>query len=317
MAQQSLTARSATVAFGRRLQLLPMPTTRVLNPVRGMPFRWSFNPYRGCAHACRYCYARVTHEYLGFNAADDFERVILAKLDAPRRLASELAKPTWKRELVAVGTATDPYQPAEGALRLTAESLAVFARFRTPVSLVTKSTLVVRDAGLLARLAQVARQTMVWVSVATLDRGLARQVEPGAPAPHYRIEVVRRLARAGVPVGVLVAPVLPGLTDAEGDLQAVVEAASRAGAVDVRANPLRLCAGAAQPFNSWLAHRVPGLQVTYRRLYGDRVYVNPRYAGALAARFERLRARFGFDGLRVAAAPGRDGFDVQQLSLPW
>lgn len=294
-----------------------MPAVRVLNPVRGMPFRWSLNPYRGCAHGCTYCYARATHEYLGFNSAGDFESVILAKLDAPRQLARELASPSWKRELVAVGTATDPYQPVEGRLRLTSACLAVLLRFRTPISLVTKSTLVVRDADLLARLSQVAAATMVWVSLATLDSRLARQVEPGAPAPARRLQAVARLAGAGVPVGVLVAPVLPGLTDGYGHLRALVQAARDAGAWDVRAHPLRLCPGGSELFAAWMACRAPELGPVYRRLYAGRVHVSPRYAEHLEARFERLRRQAGFGEVGRGAGTNHKTPGVYQLRLPW
>lgn len=299
------------------LEVIPMATVRAINPVRGMPFRWSFNPYRGCGHACRYCYARVTHEYLGYNAGPDFERILFAKLDAPDRLAVELSRPSWKRELVAVGTATDPYQPVEGCLQLTRRSLGVFVAFRTPASVVTKSTLVVRDAPLLARLTQAAPGTMVWISVTTLDRVIARELEPRAPPPDRRMEAVRRLAEAGVKVGVLMAPVLPTLTDDEGTLRAVVEAARQAGAADVRANPLRLCPGADGLYAAWLARFARERMAVYRRLYAGRVYPAEGYVRQLLERFRRLKREAGFradEGDRTAEA---DGQLPEQLTLPW
>ena len=259
-----------------------------------MPFRWAFNPYRGCSHACQYCYARITHEYLGFNSAGDFERIILAKVDAPQRLARELARPTWRRELVAVGTATDPYQPVEGRLRLTSRCLEVFRRYATPVSLVTKSTLVVRDAQRLAALAAAAPGTTIWITITTLDRHLARRLEPGAPPPAQRLKAVAYLSARGVPVGVLVAPVLPGLTDCDEALQALLQAARSAGAFDVRMNALRLCEGAREVYGGWLERCYPELVGLYRRLYAGGPYAGRWYAARLQARFEAFRVAAGF-----------------------
>lgn len=303
---------TAAGTYGR-LRILPMPASRVINPVRAMPFRWSFNPYRGCAHACRYCYARRTHEFLGYDAGDDFDRIILAKLDAPRRLRAELARPTWRRELVAVGTATDPYQPPEGRLRLTRRSLAVFLAHRTPISLVTKSTLVVRDRDLLAELCRQAPGTMVWMTVTTLDRTLARSVEPGAPPPAQRLRAVRMLAQAGVRVGVMVAPILPGLTDDAAGLAALLRAAREAGAVDVHASPLRLCEGAREVYLAWLRRRAPWLGPRYQDLYrgGDRVDETVRRR--LETTMHRLEQEAGFTRPPSGAGSTGDG----QTSFGW
>lgn len=306
----------AAVRYGR-LQVLPMPAMRVINPVRGMPFRWSFNPYRGCSHACRYCYARRTHEYLGYSAAEDFERIILVKYDAPERLDEELSRPGWRGELVAVGTATDPYQPVEGRLRITRRSLAVFLAHRNPISLVTKSTLVVRDRDLLARLCRQAPGTTVWLTVTTLDPALSRSVEPGAPPPGQRLRAVRMLASSGVRVGVLVAPVLPGLTDDEGALRSLVRAAADAGAFDVHANPLRLCEGARELYMAWLDRSHPRHGSLYRRLYRGGVYADASYQERLEATMARIKQEAGlkvqprFPQERVASG------EVRQLSFAW
>lgn len=271
-------------------RVIGVESSAAIHGVVGMPFRWAFNPYRGCTHACRYCYARVTHEYLGYNSGQDFERLILAKVNAPQLLEGELSRPRWGREVVAVGTATDPYQPVEGLLRLTRRCLDVFLRHRTPVSLVTKSTLVVRDARLLAQLSAVTGQTRVWVTVTTLDPALARSVEPGAPAPAQRLRAVSWLRQAGVPVGVLVAPVLPGLTDDEEQLGALVQAAWQAGAQDVAFNTLRLCPGAREVYQQWLQRRYPNLVGLYRRLFGRGQYPPPEYRSWLHRTAVALRA---------------------------
>lgn len=310
------------VGLNGRLRVLAVACASALNPVRNMPFRWALNPYRGCSHACKYCYARITHEYLGFNSAGDFERILLAKVDAPEKLARELARPGWRRELVAVGTATDPYQPVEGRLQLTARCLEVFRRFATPVSLVTKSTLVLRDAGRLAALAAVAPGTMVWVTVTTLDARLARQLEPGAPPPAQRLRAIARLSAQEVPVGVLVAPVLPGVTDGPDQLPAVVRAACLAGAVDVRMGVLRLCEGAREVYGGWMGQFRPELAGLYRRLYGGGLYPARRYVDELQARFEELRAQAGLTQREPAAqpVPGRPSRAqplAMQLTFAW
>ncbi|HEY8424761.1 MAG TPA: radical SAM protein [Limnochordales bacterium] len=297
-----------------RLRIVPMPASRVINPVRGMPFRWSFNPYRGCAHACRYCYARRTHEFLGYNAEDDFDRIILAKLDAPRCLRAELTRPTWRRELVAVGTATDPYQPPEGRLRLTRRSLAVFLAHRTPISLVTKSTLVVRDRDLLGELCRRAPATTVWMTITTLDRTLARSVEPGAPPPAQRLRAVRMLAQAGVRVGVMIAPILPGLTDDPAGLAALVQAAREAGAVDVHASPLRLCEGAREVYLAWLRRRTPWLSALYRDLYRGGDHVDEAMRVRLETTIHRLKQEAGFTSLPASAV---DSTADGQTSFGW
>ena len=198
-----------------------------------LPYRAGLNPYRGCVHACSYCYARPSHEYLGFSAGRDFERKILIKEDLPAVLRSELSAPGWKPQVVSIGGITDPYQPIEHKTRLTRRCLEVFADLGNPVSLVTKSTLVRRDLDLLQALA--GRDLVhVYISITTLDREIQRNLEPLAAAPSQRIAAVETLAGAGIPVGVLVAPVIPGLTDHEAPR--IVEAAARAGAGSVRAS---------------------------------------------------------------------------------
>lgn len=312
-------SQAAPGALAGRLCLLPMPLKRAIHPVRGMPFSWAFNPYRGCAHACVYCYARRTHEYLGYNSAEDFERIILVKYDAPERLRVELADPAWRREVVAVGTATDPYQPVEGRLRLTRRSLTVFLKYNSPVSLVTKSTLILRDRDLLAELCEQAPQTTVWVTITTLDRTLARALEPGTPPPRQRLRAVRELAAAGVRVGVLVAPVLPGLTDQEPHLRRLVQAAAEAGACELHANPLRLCEGAWEAYRRWLFRHFPELRPLYARLFTPfSAYPARSYRELIERRVGAFKEEAGFsesrDEARVAAAPASV---TEQLTFAW
>ena len=219
-----------------------------------LPFAASLNPYRGCMHACTYCYARPTHEYLGFSAGRDFETKILVKDDLPAVLRAELSAPHWKPQVVAIGGVTDPYQPIERKTRLTRRCLEVFLELRNPVTIVTKGTLVRRDLDLLVELARLDL-THVYVSVTTLDRELQRSLEPLAAAPSQRIAAIEALASAGIPVGVLVAPVIPGLTDHEAP--AIVDAVARAGALNVRHVMLRLPHGVKQLFETWLERHHP------------------------------------------------------------
>jgi DNA repair photolyase len=229
-------------------------TILVTNDSPDVGFEVSINPYRGCEHGCAYCYARPTHEYLGFSAGLDFETRIMVKEDAPELLRRELASPRWRPRLVGVSGVTDPYQPIERRLRLTRRCLEVFAEFRNPVAVVTKNHLVTRDIDLFGQLAA-HRAAAVFLSVTTLDGDLARRMEPRASQPAGRLEAVAELARAGVPVGVLVAPVIPGLTDHE--LPAIVEAAAAAGARHAAYVLLRLPLGVADVFEQWLTRHFP------------------------------------------------------------
>jgi DNA repair photolyase len=217
-------------------------------------FETSINPYRGCEHGCIYCYARPTHEFLGFSAGLDFETKILVKEDAPELLRKELASPSWQPKFVAISGVTDPYQPIERRLHLTRRCLEVFAEFRNPVGVVTKSHLVVRDSDLLAELAQ-HQAAAVILSITTLDSELARHMEPRATQPSGRLAAIQELTRAGVPVGVLVAPVIPGLTDHE--MPAILEAAARAGASCAGYVMLRLPYGLGSLFDQWLTQHYP------------------------------------------------------------
>jgi DNA repair photolyase len=220
-------------------------------------FTYSINPYRGCEHGCIYCYARPTHEYLGFSAGLDFETQILVKHDAPELLRRALAAPRWHPQVLAMSGVTDPYQPVERRLLLTRRCLEVLAEFRNPVVIVTKSALVTRDVDVLRTLAR-DEAAAVFLSVTTLDGRLARLLEPRASQPTRRLEAIDTLAQAGVPVGVLVAPVIPGLTEHE--LPAILSAAARVGAQYAGYVTLRLPHGVAALFEDWLHQHAPTKQ---------------------------------------------------------
>jgi DNA repair photolyase len=242
----------------------PAPTTQFFhdtartiltaNASPDVGFTYSINPYRGCEHGCIYCYARPTHEYLGFSAGLDFETQILVKHDAPALLQRALASPRWHPQVLAMSGITDPYQPVERRLCLTRRCLAVLAEFRNPVVIVTKSALVTRDVDMLRALAH-HNAVAVFLSVTTLDGHLARLLEPRASQPTRRLAAMATLAQAGVPVGVLVAPVIPGLTDHE--LPAILAASARVGAQYAGYVTLRLPHGVATLFEDWLRHHMP------------------------------------------------------------
>ncbi len=220
-----------------------------------IPYRASLNPYRGCEHGCSYCYARNTHEYLGFSAGLDFETKIVVKEKAPELLRRELSSPAWKPQPLAMSGVTDCYQPVERRLQLTRRCLAVLAEFRNPVTVTTKNFLVTRDLDLLRELAA-SRAAAVYLSINSLDSELARKLEPRAASPKMRLAAVEALAKAGVPVGVLVAPVIPALNDHE--IPAVLAAARAAGAVWAGMEILRLPLTVAPIFEEWLEQNVPG-----------------------------------------------------------
>ncbi len=219
-----------------------------------IPFRFHFNPYRGCEHGCSYCFARPTHEYLSFSAGLDFETRIMVKEDAPRLLRKALASPKWEPQPVGVSGVTDAYQPIERRARITRRCLEVFAEFRNPVAVVTKSALVARDKDVLAELAK-HQAAAVFLSITTLDAELARVMEPRAAAPHARLRAIRELTDAGVPCGVMFAPVIPGLNDHEA--ADVLHAAAEHGAVTAGFVFLRLPFGVKDIFAGWLARYFP------------------------------------------------------------
>ncbi|HEY5812839.1 MAG TPA: PA0069 family radical SAM protein [Terrimicrobiaceae bacterium] len=227
----------------------------VYNKSPDVGFDASLNVYRGCEHGCAYCFARPTHEYLGFSAGLDFETKIVVKEKAPELLRAELAKKSWKPQVLAMSGVTDCYQPIERRLELTRRCVAVLAEFRNPLAVITKNHLVTRDKDLLAELSQF-NAAVVTISVTTLDAELAKSLEPRASSPSRRLAAIEELSATGIPVRVLMAPVIPGLTDHE--IPAVLEACSRAGARDAGFVPLRLPWAVAPLFESWLDRHAPG-----------------------------------------------------------
>jgi DNA repair photolyase len=240
-----------------RTQFLRDHTTRIItsNDSPDVAFESSINPYRGCEHGCIYCYARPTHEYLGFSAGLDFETKIMVKEDAPKLLREELSAPGWIPKVIALSGVTDPYQPVERRLKLTRGCLEVLAEFRNPVTVVTKNNLVTRDLDLLSALAS-CQAAAVFISLTTLDTELRKILEPRTSPPAARLAAIQALAQAGIPVGVLIAPVIPGLTDHE--IPALIEAAARAGARAADYAMLRLPQTVAPLFEQWLATHFPG-----------------------------------------------------------
>jgi DNA repair photolyase len=217
-------------------------------------FNASINPYRGCEHGCIYCYARPTHEYLGFSAGLDFETRILVKEDAPELLREELSSRGWKPQVLGISGVTDAYQPIESRLQLTRKCLEVLAEYRNPVVIITKNQLVARDIDLLSRLAQF-NAVKVMVSITTLDAELARTLEPRTSSPALRLSAIETVSNAGVPVGVMVAPVIPGLNDHE--ILPIISAAAKAGAGSAGYTVVRLPYGVADLFEQWLTDHMP------------------------------------------------------------
>ncbi|HEX5417966.1 MAG TPA: radical SAM protein [Chloroflexota bacterium] len=259
-----------------------------INRVQGMPFRWSLNPYAGCQHDCQYCYARVTHRYRDLGAAD-FARRLFAKTNLPEVLRDEFRRPGWKHESVVIGTATDPYQPLEGTYRITRRCLEVFLECGNPGSITTKGTLIVRDVDLLAELARETRFT-VHFSLISLDAGLIRHLEPGAPPPGSRLRAIERLAAAGVPVSLFLMPIVPGLTDRPESLAAVVRAGAERGAFAVWPGALRLAPGVKEWFLDFLAANYPRLLASYQRGYATGANPPPAYRERVEARVAEARA---------------------------
>jgi DNA repair photolyase len=236
-----------------------------------MPFRWTINPYRGCTHACVYCFARPTHKYLDFDAGRDFEREIVVKINAPELLRAELARPGWKGEHVALGTNTDPYQWAEGRYKLMPGIWEALRDAANPCSVLTKSPLLLRDLPLMKEIAA-RTEFSAAVSVPTLDERAWRATEPHTPNPRARLEAVAELTRAGIQTGVLVAPLMPGINDSPEQVAPILELADEAGASYVTGIALHLRGDVRGLFFEWLQEHRPDLLTRYKRLYRKGAY---------------------------------------------
>jgi len=289
-----LAAQGESMREGHNVEYFTLPTRSLLNRVvsaRTLPFAWAINPYRGCEFACKYCYARYTHEFMEMSDVD-FERKIFVKQHAADLLRQELRK-VKRGEPIAIGTATDPYQPAERRYEITRTILEEFARHRGfEVGIVTKSNMIVRDVELLREVSQHNR-LYVSLTITTVNTELARILEPRAPRPDLRLEAVRQLNLAGVPAGINCAPVLPGITDGPKDLEAVVEAAVRAGAKSMFANPLFLKPCSASVFLPFLEKEFPHLVAQYKQRYQERAFLPAAYGKRLSELIARLRAKHG------------------------
>jgi DNA repair photolyase len=257
-----------------------------------MPFRWTVNPYRGCSHACVYCFARPTHTYLGFDAGRDFEREIVVKVNAPEVLRAELGRRSWRREHVALGTNTDPYQWVEGRYRLTQAILEALRDAENPCSVLTKSPLLLRDLPVMLEIAQRASFSAC-LSIPTLDEKAWRATEPHTPNPRARLEAVAELNRAGIPTGVLIAPLMPGINDSPRQVERLLELAEEAGATSIGGIALHLRKEVRQVFMSWLQTARPDLVERYRELYRRGAYAPAEERRRLAQMVRRRGGRPG------------------------
>jgi DNA repair photolyase len=261
-----------------------------LNAVSGMPFKWTLNPYRGCTHGCHYCFARRYHVQFEMNPDDEFASVILVKRNLIDVLRRELDRPSWKRELVAVGTATDPYQPIEGRYRLTRNSLAALAAGRTPIGLVTKGPMIVRDRDVLRGVAQAAGAT-VHMSVPTVDEEAWRILEPGTAHPLQRLRAVRELVDAGINAGVLMAPIVPGFSSSRSKLERTVKAIADHGARFVGCNVMYLQDGTREHFMKFVEREFPSMVPRYERLY-EQKYPPAAYRKQIQGMVRVLQQRY-------------------------
>ena len=294
-----------------RTEIIQDSTRRIItrNTSPDISFNQSINPYRGCEHGCIYCFARPTHAYLGLSPGLDFESKLFVKPDAPRLLAEELRHPSYVPQVIAMGTNTDPYQPVERELKVMRSVLAVLWEFRHPVSIVTKSALIIRDLDILGPMAG-EKLTKVFVSITTLDRRLARTMEPRAATPDKRLHALRELARAGVPCGVMTAPMIPALNDAE--MEDILAAAASAGATEAGYTLLRLPLEIKDLFREWLESELPDRAKhvmslirsmrggkDYDAEWGKRMTGTGPYAELIAQRFRLAVSRLGLNQQRA------------------
>jgi DNA repair photolyase len=292
--------RFATVM---RAEYREEPCRSALNRVQGMGFRWSLNPYMGCVHRCTFCYVRAFEQRADRPSDDRYGTSIRVKTNVAEVLSRELARPSWQGEVVAIGAATDPYQPAEGRYRLTRACLEVLGRAATPIRIITRGPMIVRDIDVLSEAARRA-SVQVTFSVPTLDREIWRQTEPGTAPPHQRLRALRELVDAGIAANVGMAPILPGLSDDPRLMADVVRAAREAGATGVWANLLYLKPGTKEHFLAALASDWPDLVPEYERLYGGRAYLAKADSEPARARARRLAREHGIrDRRRVKLEP--------------
>src|SRR2546428_1745995 len=286
-----------------RTEIREEPCRTALNPVRGMSFNWSLNPYMGCAHRCAFCYVRAFERRADRPSGEAYGASVRVKINVAEVLQLELRRPSWPRELVAIGAATDPYQPVEGRYRLTRACIVELARGRTPFGIITRGPMIVRDIDALQDAARRV-EVRVHVSIATLDESVWRATEPGTAPPQQRLRAVRALVDAGIDTGVGIAPVLPGLSSRSDQLEAVVRAARQAGATRVWANVLHLRPGVREHFMGVLERHWPAERERYERLYAASPYLKRVDTEPVLAEVARLRQVVGVgDRRRVKLAP--------------
>ena len=292
-----LAAEGESLRQGHRVEYFTLPVRSLLNRCSAdrMPFTWTINPYRGCEFACKYCYARYTHEFMEMRDGLDFEQKIFVKQHAAEMLRGELRQ-VQPGEAIAIGTATDPYQPAERRFEVTRAILEEFAKHRGhEIGIVTKSNLVLRDTELLQQISQ-GNKLFVNLTITTLRVDLARLLEPRAPRPDLRLEVVRVLNQAGIDAGVICAPVLPDITDSSRDLEALVRATAEAGGKYIFANALFLKPCSAAIFLPFLEKEFPQLVGSYRQRYKERAFLSSSYRKRLSQLMSQLRRKYGICG---------------------
>ena len=289
-----LASEGESLREGHHVEYFTLTAKSLLNRCvskRAMPFTWTINPYRGCEFGCRYCYARYTHEFMEMRDGMEFEQKIYVKQHAGGLLRNELRR-VKPHESIALGTATDPYQPAERRYEITRGILEEFARHRGyELGIVTKSNLIERDLELLQQVAQ-SNRLSVHVTITTLNTDLARILEPRAPRPDLRMDAVRALVKAGLRVGISCSPVIPGITDSPKDLESLIQTAADAGADYVFANPLFLKPCSAAVFLPFLEQNFPHLAENYRQRYRDRAFLPAAYGKRLSQLVARLREKY-------------------------
>lgn len=274
------------------LEFLHVNAKRMINEVprsSRMAFRYTINAYRGCSHACQYCFARPTHEYLGLDIGDDFERKLVVKVNAVEKVAAEIRSPQWRGDLIAMGTNTDPYQHAEGKYHLTRGVIGVLSEAKNPFSILTKSTLILRDLDLLV---EASKRTSVRcnLSIGTLDEEVWKKTEPKTPPPLRRVDAVKRLNDAGIPTGVLIAPIIPGWSDDPAMLEELADACLEAGAVSVNAVALHLRKGTKEHFLNFMEREKPGMAPALRSRYRG-AYLPPTEQRRVTAPVTRVLVR--------------------------
>jgi DNA repair photolyase len=295
-----------------RVEYREEPCKIALNRVKGMPFPWSLNPYMGCAHRCTFCYVRAFELRADRPSGDAYGRSVRVKVNVAEVLRSELGRRTWKREAVAIGAATDPYQPAEGSYKLTRQCLQALRDFSNPASMITRGPMILRDLDVLTDLARRA-DLHITFSIPTVDDHVWRRTEPGTAHPRQRLRAIEKLVAAGIDVGVGMAPILPGLSDRPDRVEAVIKAARAAGATGLWAGMLHLKDGTREHFMSVLARHWPELVPRYEAAYRDRAYLPPAFGEPTMKTVSGLRALHGVaDRRQVILKPPPE---PEQLSL--